>query len=244
MPDSTRIGTENQLSHLAIIMDGNGRWAKKRGKMRTAGHEAGAQNVREITTWCAQNGIKFLTLYAFSTENWNRPKSEVDTLMSLLEKYLKQEAKTYHKHRIRFRAIGDIDFFYQPLKDLILDLQAQTANYENFTQTLALNYGSRNEISRTFLKLTKTQNLENLKSLSSSEIELLIRENLDTFDMPEVDLLVRTGGEQRLSNFLLWQVSYAELYFSDTLWPDFSTQELEKIIKDFSLRKRRFGGVE
>lgn len=244
MPDSLHSpsNARNQLYHLAIIMDGNGRWAQNQGKIRTTGHKAGAQNVREITTWCAQNDIKFLTLYAFSTENWNRPKNEVNALMRLLERYLKEEAKTYHKHNIRFRAIGDIDFFYQPLKSLILDLQAKTASYENLTQTLALNYGSRNEIARSFLRLT--QSPQDLSHLSPKAIESLISENLDTAGLPDVDLIIRTGGEQRLSNFLLWQVSYAEFYFSKTLWPDFSAQELERIIKDFSLRQRRFGRVE
>ncbi len=231
----------SSISHLAIIMDGNGRWAQMQGKTRQIGHKKGASNVRKITDWCAKQGIKFLTLYAFSTENWNRPKKEVDFLMKLLEQYLKQEVKTYHKNNIRFRAIGDIDFFYQPLKSLILDLESQTASYTNLTQVLALNYGSRNEIARTFLKIANQH--QNLASKTPTQIESLIDENLDTKDMPDVDLLIRTGGEERLSNFLLWQISYAEFYFTKTLWPEFQTTELATIIENFQERERRFGKI-
>lgn len=239
------------LSHIAIIMDGNGRWAQMRGKGRKAGHKEGAKKVREITTWCAKNHIAYLTLYAFSTENWTRPKQEVDFLLKLLEKYLKNEAKTYHKHQIRFRAIGDIGAFSKTLQNLITQLESSTHNYTNLTQVLALNYGSRDELARAFGKILKSKQLSKPIQTQqmpqtlqkSSDIQSLIAKNLDTYDLPDVDLLIRTGGEQRLSNFLLWQASYAELYFSKTLFPDFGTRELERIIVDFSKRVRRFGGL-
>ena len=244
------------LSHIAIIMDGNGRWAQMRGKGRKAGHKEGAKKVREITTWCAKNHISYLTLYAFSTENWTRPKQEVDFLLKLLEKYLKNEAKTYHKHQIRFRAIGDISAFSKTLQSLIAQLESSTHSYTNLTQVLALNYGSRDELARAFGKILKSNILQpNQLSKStqtqqtpqtpqkSSDIQTLIAKHLDTYDLPDVDLLIRTGGEQRLSNFLLWQASYAELYFSKTLFPDFGMRELERIIVDFGKRVRRFGGL-
>lgn len=234
------------LSHIAIIMDGNGRWAQMRGKGRKAGHKEGAKKVREITTWCAKNHIAYLTLYAFSTENWARPKQEVDFLLKLLEKYLQNEAKTYHKHQIRFRVIGDISAFSKTLQNLITQLESSTHNYTNLTQVLALNYGSRDELARAFGKiLNSKQKSTQMQQMpqKSSEIQALIAKHLDTYDLPDVDLLIRTGGEQRLSNFLLWQASYAELYFSKTLFPDFGTRELECIIVDFSKRVRRFGGL-
>ncbi|MGX2972196.1 di-trans,poly-cis-decaprenylcistransferase [Helicobacter sp. T3_23-1059] len=235
------------LSHLAIIMDGNGRWAQNRGKSRKAGHKEGAKRVREITTWCAKNHIAYLTLYAFSTENWNRPKQEVDFLLKLLAKYLKDEAKTYHKHQIRFRAIGDISAFSKELQNLIKHLESSTKSYTNLTQTLALNYGSKDELARTFAKIQQNLNQNPQKklnqNLNSAKIQSLIEQHLDTCGLPSVDLLIRTGGEQRLSNFLLWQASYAELFFSKSFFPDFDTDELEKIIIDFSKRTRRFGGL-
>lgn len=241
------LASSPNLSHLAIIMDGNGRWAQNRGKGRKAGHKEGAKRVREITTWCAKNHIAYLTLYAFSTENWNRPKQEVDFLLKLLGKYLKDEAKTYHKHQIRFRAIGDISAFSSELQSLIKHLESSTKNYKNLTQTLALNYGSKDELARTFAKIQ--QNLSQnppkkpRQKLDSAKIQSLIEQNLDTCGLPSVDLLIRTGGEQRLSNFLLWQASYAELFFSKSFFPDFYTEELEKIIIDFGKRVRRFGGL-
>lgn len=227
----------NQLTHLAIIMDGNGRWAKFHNKSRSEGHKAGANIVRDITIWCAKNNICYLTLYAFSTENWKRPKTEVDFLMRLLLKYLKKEKKTYLQNQIRFKAIGDLTSFSTPLKEMILDLEEQTKSFSNLTQCLALNYGSRDEIARCFKKmlLNQSYNLDNL--------EQSIQNNLDTFQIPDVDLLVRTGGEQRISNFLLWQASYAELYFSKTMWPDFTPKELETIIQEYKTRNRRFGGL-
>lgn len=250
------------LQHIAIIMDGNGRWAQMQGKARHIGHKKGAKNVRIITDWCAKHEIKFLTLYAFSTENWNRPKKEVDFLMRLLERYLRDEAPTYHENEIKFRAIGDIEMFSQPLRDLIYTLESSTRNYTKLTQTLALNYGSRNEITRACAKiLAQSQDIQERKkhslhageshladaldsgALDHKALESALQAHLDTADMPDVDLLIRTGGEQRLSNFLLWQASYAELAFTHTLWPDFNTNELARIIEEFHSRTRRFGGL-
>ncbi|RAX54634.1 di-trans,poly-cis-decaprenylcistransferase [Helicobacter sp. 16-1353] len=227
----------NALNHLAIIMDGNGRWAKERNFNRTEGHKEGANVVRDITKWCAKNHISYLSLYAFSTENWSRPKIEVDFLMKLLENYLIKEAKTYKEHNIRFKVIGDISDFSNKLKDLICNLEDSTSKNSSLTQILALNYGSRDEIARVFLKLKIPKNS------TKQEVSKLIESNLDTFDIPDVDLLIRTGGEMRLSNFLLYQSAYAELYFSDTLFPDFTSDELENIIDIYKQRNRRFGAI-
>lgn len=228
--------------HIAIIMDGNGRWAKQQGKKRTQGHKEGAKVVREITQWCASQKIPFLTLYAFSTENWKRPKMEIDYLMKLLEKYLKEERATYIKNNIRFRVIGDIDAFSTPLKNAIFELEHLTQNHTNLTQILALNYGSHNEIARTFLKLANSQ-AQRLSKLTAQEVTELINANLDTATLSNVDMLIRTGGEKRISNFLLWQASYAELFFTPTLWPDFTANELDSLLSEFSQRQRRFGGL-
>lgn len=231
------------LKHLAIIMDGNGRWAKKQDKPRTFGHKMGAKQVEKITAFCIKNEIKFLTLYAFSTENWNRPKSEVEALMKLLNQYLKKEAANYHKNNIRFKAIGDLTRFNKNLVDLIKDLEDKTKDYTTLTQILALNYGSKNEISRAVLKGLNNLDSSAFSKLNTQMLENLIESNLDSSFAPSVDLLIRTGGEKRLSNFLLWQASYAELYFSDTLFPDFGEKELEYILNDFNKRVRTFGGI-
>lgn len=219
-------------------MDGNGRWAKQKGKVRTYGHKKGIQIVREITQWCAKNDIAYLSLYAFSTENWNRPKTEVNFLMKSLEKYLLEEANTYYENNIKFKAIGDINNFSNPLKTLIKELEQNTQNNTALTQVLALNYGSRDEIKRTFEKIFLQKSYE-----KQPDLKQLIESNLDTAGMPDVDLLIRTGGEMRLSNFLLWQSSYAELFFTPTLWPDFTSEELEKIIQSYQKRIRRFGAL-
>ncbi|PAF54332.1 di-trans,poly-cis-decaprenylcistransferase [Helicobacter sp. 13S00482-2] len=219
-------------------MDGNGRWAKQKGKIRTQGHKKGIQTVREITKWCAKNDISYLSLYAFSTENWNRPKTEVDFLMKSLEKYLLQETHTYHQNNIRFKAIGNIETFSNPLKTLIKDLEQSTSSNTALTQILALNYGSKDEIKRAFEKILLEKTYE-----KESDIQKLIESNLDTSEIPDVDLLIRTGGEMRLSNFLLWQISYAELFFTPTLWPDFNTNELREIIQSYQTRIRRFGSL-
>lgn len=227
----------NSLKHLAIIMDGNGRWAKERSLKRTEGHKEGANVVREITKWCAKNNISYLSLYAFSTENWSRPKIEVDFLMKLLENYLTKEVSTYMDNNIKFKVIGDMLGFSNKLRELILSLEEKTSHNTALTQILALNYGSKDELARAILKIKIPNNA------TKDEILGLIESNLDTANIPEVDLLIRTGGEKRLSNFLLLQSAYAELYFSNTLFPDFKNDELEKIIDDFKQRNRRFGNI-
>lgn len=220
--------------HIAIIMDGNGRWATERGLKRTAGHEEGAKTVREITSYCSSIGIKYLTLYAFSTENWERPKIEVEFLMKLLERYLKNELEIYLKNDIRFKAIGDLTRFSKSLQKIIAITEEKTSYCKGLTQVLALNYGSKNEIIRAIKKL-------NEKNLEVSEENL--ESCLDTAGMGDVDILIRTSGEVRLSNYLLWQNAYAEMFFTQTYWPDFSKAELDDIISDFSKRERRFGTI-
>ncbi len=219
--------------HLAIIMDGNGRWAKKRGLKRIEGHKKGAEVVKEITTYCADNpDIEILTLYAFSTENWKRPKMEVEFLMKLLDNWLKKELDTYIKNDVKFETIGDISKFSDKLKKRISHTKEVTKNNKKLTQILALNYGARDEITRAVKKLIETK----------EEItEENIQKNLDI--SRDVDLLIRTSGEIRLSNFLLWQIAYAEMFFTKSFWPDFTSKELESIINDFKKRERRFGGI-
>ena len=224
----------NKLKHLAIIMDGNGRWAKKRALNRTKGHEKGAEVVREITTFCSNHSeIETLTLYAFSTENWKRPKMEVNFLMKLLERYLKNEIETYMKNGVKFETIGDLSPFSSALKNQIKKTKEITKNNTKLTQIIALNYGAQDEIVRAVNKLIKNNKEVTINSLNSA---------LDT-PYSDVDLLIRTSGEIRLSNFLLWQCAYAELFFTNTLWPDFTSKELEKIIDSFKNRERKFGGI-
>lgn len=215
-------------------MDGNGRWANKQNKRRSFGHEAGAKKVRQITEHCAKLGIKYLTLYAFSTENWKRPQTEVTFLMKLLTKFLKQEETNLLKSDIRFTTIGDISKFSPTLQEAIIQLKESTKNCKKMTQILAINYGSKDEIVRAVNKAIKNQ-----KELDEESFNAL----LDTADFPEVDVLIRTGGDTRLSNFLLWQAAYAELFFTQTLWPEFCEEELEKIINKFKITSRRFGAL-
>jgi undecaprenyl diphosphate synthase len=223
--------------HLSIIMDGNGRWAKKRGLKRTEGHKRGAEVVKEITTFCANNEkIKYLSLYAFSTENWKRPKYEVEFLMKLLDNWLKKELDTYLENEVRFEVIGDVSKFSDKLQKRIEITREKTKHFTKLTQILALNYGGRDEITRA------------VKQLCDKNEEITqenINKYLDTsiHNIPDVDLLIRTSGEIRISNFLLWQIAYAEMFFTKTLWPDFNSKELEKIIKDFEKRERRYGGI-
>jgi undecaprenyl diphosphate synthase len=215
-------------------MDGNGRWAEARGQKRVEGHKIGAERVREITTYLAKNGLKYLTLYAFSTENWKRPKLEVEFLMKLLDKYLKSELETYTKNSIRFETIGNISIFSKSLQKRIEETKEATKNNSGLTQILALNYGSRDEIIRAIKRLNEKKLEPTEENLSSC---------LDTAGFPDVDLMIRTSGEQRLSNFLLWQLSYAELFFTSTLFPDFTIDELKSIIYNYHSRDRRFGGI-
>ena len=220
--------------HIAMIMDGNGRWAKERNLKRTAGHSAGAEVVRDMTLHCSNLGVKYLTLYAFSTENWQRPKLEVEFLMKLLERYLKQELPIYLENGTKLRTIGDTSKFSKSLQKTIKETEDKTAHGTKLTQVLALNYGSKDEIVRAVRRL-------NEKKLEVTEEN--IEANLDTSGMPNVDILIRTSGEVRLSNYLLWQNAYAEMFFTSTYWPDFTQNELDDIISDYNNRERRFGGI-
>jgi len=225
---------KNSIQHIAIIMDGNGRWAEAKNKKRVDGHKVGAEVVREITTYCAKSDIRYLTLYAFSTENWKRPKLEVEFLMKLLNSYLKKELSTYMDNNISLRVIGDISKFTPTLQKTIKKTVELTKGNSSLTQVLALNYGSQDEITRA------------VKYMVDNKIEITtdnIRANLDTKEIPEVDLLIRTSGEKRVSNFMLWQIAYSEFFFTDTLWPDFNEHELEEILNAYQNRDRRFGGV-
>lgn len=225
---------QNSLVNLAIIMDGNGRWAKERGLSRSAGHESGAETIRDITEYCSKHPtIQTLTLYAFSTENWKRPKLEVDFLMKLLEKYLERELETYKKFDIKFETIGDLSKFSNKLRAKIENVKNKTKDNKKLTQILALNYGARDEITRAVNKL-----LEQDKEITEQNIT-------NALDTPygDIDLLIRTGGEQRMSNFLLWQSAYSELFFTHTLWPDFTSQELDSIIEKYYKIDRKFGGL-
>ena len=225
----------NIARHIAIIMDGNGRWATKRGLKRIKGHEKGADVVRTITTYASNHPeIEVLTLYAFSTENWKRPKVEVEFLMKLLSSYLKKEALEYKKNGIRFETIGDLSKFSSNLQEQIMKLKEMTKYFKKLTQVLALNYGSQDEIARAAEKIRKT---------NQQITPQLLEKTMESSKFGSVDILIRTGGEQRLSNFLLWQSAYAELFFTQTLWPDFTPNDLEDIIKNYKSRNRRFGGI-
>ncbi|WP_096022628.1 polyprenyl diphosphate synthase [Campylobacter lanienae] len=224
----------NTLNHLAIIMDGNGRWAKNRTLIRTDGHKKGADTVENIAIYCAKNGIKNLTLYAFSTENWKRPKSEVDFLLNLLLKFIKLKENLFLENSIRFHTIGDLSPFSAELKNAIANLKDKTKDNSRLNLILAINYGSQNEIVRAVNSALANGVKIDEKSISS---------HLDSADFGNVDLMIRTGGEHRLSNFLLWQSSYAELAFTPTLWPDFDTKELDEIIAKFKITHRKFGAI-
>jgi undecaprenyl diphosphate synthase len=226
-------------NHVAIIMDGNGRWAKKQGLFRTKGHESGAKAVHEVVEGTAQLGVPFLTLYAFSTENWNRPKLEVQTLMRLLVSSLKKELPTLHKNNIKLNAIGALEDLPKKAQNELQEVIEDTKNNDRLTLTLALSYGSREEITKTIKEISsKVKN--NIISIEKID-ESIINEHLYTLNLPDVDLLIRTSGEQRISNFLLWQIAYAELYFTDVLWPDFRKTDLYEAILNFQNRERRFG---
>lgn len=226
-------------SHLAIIMDGNGRWAKKQGMLRVFGHEKGTQAVRETVESCAKLGISFLTLYAFSTENWNRPKAEVDTLMKLLIKSLKKELPILQKNNIRLNSIGNLDLLPKTAQKELLEVINKTSENNSMTLTLALSYGSREELI-SVVKAISDKVKNNIISTTSID-ESIINQHLYTQNMPDVDLLIRTSGEHRISNFLLWQIAYAELYFTEVLWPDFREEHLHEAIISYQKRERRFG---
>lgn len=230
----------NQLpKHLAIIMDGNGRWAKQKGFLRALGHENGTKTVKRIVEASAKLGIENLTLYAFSTENWNRPKLEVDTLMKILVKSLKKELPTLSKNNIKLTAVGNLTFLPQKVQKELNEVIEKTAQNNGLTLNLALSYGSRAEIVEAVKKIAV--NVKN-NIISEQDIdESIINQHLYTHHLPDVDLLIRTSGEHRVSNFLLWQIAYAEFYFTDVLWPDFSESDLYEAIISYQNRERRFG---
>ena len=233
------IDTTRLPKHLAIIMDGNGRWAKQQGFLRAFGHESGTKSVKIIIEAAAKLGIDCLTLYAFSTENWNRPKLEVETLMKVLINSLKKELDTLQKNNIKLNAIGNLDKLPNSAQKELLAVIDKTKNNTQMTLTLALSYGSREELVSAVKNIcSKVKN--NIISIDNID-DSIINEHLYTQDLPEVDLLIRTSGEHRISNFLLWQIAYAELYFTDILWPDFKEQDLYEAIISYQKRERRFG---
>lgn len=238
----SRIDAARLPEHMAVIMDGNGRWARARGKPRIFGHREGAESVRAILDTAARLQIKAVTLYAFSTENWKRPEKEVSGLMEMLKLYLKKELNTVHKNNIRFQAIGKIGGLSEDIQKRIRAAEEKTAENTGTVLSVALNYGGRAEITEAAKKAAKNllENGRSLEDLTETDIEA----NLYTRGLPEVDLLVRTSGELRISNFLLWQIAYSEIYVTETLFPDFRRAEIFKAIIEFQKRDRRFGGVK
>jgi undecaprenyl diphosphate synthase len=234
-----KINKDNLPKHLAIIMDGNGRWAKQKGLLRAFGHENGTKSVRLTVETCAKLGVENLTLYAFSTENWNRPKLEVDTLMKLLISSLKKEFETLQKNNIRLNCIGNIDLLPSSAKKELLTVIEKTKNNSRMTLTLALSYGSREELLNA-VKIISDKVKNNIISIDTID-ESIINQHLYTHNLPDVDLVIRTSGEHRISNFLLWQIAYAEFYFTDVLWPDFKEDDLYEAIISYQKRERRFG---
>lgn len=229
-------------AHVAIIMDGNGRWAKAKMLLRSIGHENGTRNVREITEACTAIGIRYLTLFAFSTENWARPQREVDFLMSLLSRFLVKEKETAIKNNVRLNTIGQIERLPQKVRDALCDFQESTCKNDGLTLTLALSYGGRDEIVRAVRTLAAKSALGKVDPANIDEA--FFAAQLDTAGMPDPDLMIRTGGDIRLSNFLLWQMAYSEFFIVPTLWPDFSREEFYQIIAKFQKRERRFGNVK
>ena len=223
--------------HIGIFMDGNGRWAKKRNLPRTNGHKEGLEVAKRIVKKAASLGVKYVTLYTFSTENWKRAQEEVGYLMTLIKSHLRAEFEFYKKNGIRIKHIGNLDGLPNDVKTEILDAVEETSSFTGLTVVLAINYGGRDEIVRAVKSIIKDE--DSIQNVS----EELIRDAFDVKELPDVDLLIRTGGELRLSNFLLWHAAYAELLFSDTLWPDYNEDEFEKNIEEFQSRNRRFGGV-
>ena len=223
--------------HIAIIMDGNGRWAKARHRPRVFGHQAGVKTVRRIVEDAADIGVKYLTLYSFSTENWSRPKAEISALFNLLKEYVNADLKTLDQNGVRIRILGSREGLSQDLLDVVNRVEQTTENNSKFFLNIAFNYGGRDEI----LRAVKKANAEGVDLSNFTEGEFA--QYLDTDDLPEPDLVIRTSGEKRISNFLLWQAAYAEFIFTDVLWPDFSRKDLEEAIAEFQNRERRYGGV-
>ena len=235
------IDYNNLPVHIGVIMDGNGRWAKKRGLPRSAGHQAGADTLKKIVTECNKMGIKYITVYAFSTENWKRPKDEVDFLMNLLMNYLKDTERTLAGENVVIRAIGSRDELSEEMREQILKTENFTKDNTGITMNIALNYGAREELVRATRDIAKR-----VKAGEISEDDItagMISDNLYTKGQPDPDLIIRTSNELRLSNFMMWQASYSEFYFTNRLWPDFSIKDLHEAIIEFQNRNRRYGGV-
>ena len=232
----------NVPQHVAIILDGNGRWAKSKGMPRNYGHAQGSKNVERICEEAWRMGIKYLTVYAFSTENWQRPKSEVDALMKLLRNYMKTCLKTAEKNDMKIRVIGDIGPLDADIQKRIMELEEASRDNGGLNFTIALNYGSRDEMIRAVKRLA--QDCADGKVKPGEIDEKLYASYLDTCELPDPDLLIRTSGEQRLSNYLLWQLAYSEFYFTDVPWPDFTKEELIRAIEHYNSRERRFGGIK
>lgn len=232
----------NIPQHIAIILDGNGRWAKKKGMPRNYGHTQGSKNVEKICEEAYKIGVKYLTVYAFSTENWKRPKEEVDALMNLLRNYMKTCLKTAEKNRMRVRVIGDKTALDDDIRKRIAELEEATKNNDGLNFQIALNYGSRDEMVRAMKQLC--EDVHNGKVGVDQIDEGLFETYLDTHGIPDPELMIRTSGEQRLSNYLLWQLAYSEFYFTDVLWPDFTKEDLLEAIEYYNGRERRFGGVK
>ena len=229
-------------NHVAIILDGNGRWAKKKGMPRTYGHVKGCENLEKSCSVAKELGVKYLTVYAFSTENWKRSKEEVDALMKLFRNYMKKCIKISRDNKMQVRVIGDPTAFDPDLQEKIKELEEYSSQYDELYFQIALNYGSRDEIKRAVQKMAEDVKAEKLNPEEISE--RTISDYLDTKGLPDPDLLIRTSGEERLSNFLMWQLAYTEFYFTDVAWPDFNKAEFEKAIAKYNQRDRRFGGVK
>ena len=241
MAVNPQIDQTKMPKHVAVIMDGNGRWAKQRGKLRTFGHGKGVNAVRETVESAAEMGVEFLTLYAFSTENWNRPQYEINALMTLLVKTINKETKTLTKNNIRLSAIGNLESLPTSCLKELNEAIDKTKGNTRMTLTLALSYSSKWEMTEAIKAIAKNVKSGNLDPDSISEST--IDEHLCTFGIPDPELLIRTSGEHRISNFLLWQIAYAELYFTDKLWPDFDRTDFEAAIIDYQGRERRFGKI-
>ena len=232
-----QVDLNNLPCHVAVIMAGNGRWAQKRGLPRSAGHKAGAETFRKLGTYCKNLGIDYLTVYAFSTENWKRPKDEVDGIMHLLEQYLHECIDTMEKDGNRLRFLGDLSVLTPELRELIDETNEISSRIEGFQANVCLNYGGRDEIVRAVNRFAAEHPGETIT-------EAAMAEYLDTAGIPDPDLIIRTGGEYRISNFLMWESAYSELYFTDVLWPDFSEKDIDEAVAEYRHRDRRFGGVK
>ena len=233
---------QNIPQHIAIIMDGNGRWAKQRGLPRTAGHKAGAETFRRIAEHCHTLGVKYLTVYAFSTENWKRSAEEVSGIMLLLKNYLQEALRDMEKNHVRFRFFGDLSRLNPELQQLCLDAQSRSNDYHEVQVNFCLNYGGRDEIIRGIKALAR--DLKEGKADADSLTEEMFSGYLDSAGVPDPELVIRTSGEERISNFLLWEMAYSELFISDVLWPDFGEEDFAQALKSFGSRNRRFGGIK